>query len=130
MWATARDGARVPMSVVYKKSEEGGAPQDAPLVLYAYGSYGHSLDPYFSAIRLSLLDRGFVYVIAHIRGGEDLGRDWYDQGKLLHKKNTFHDFIDCGEYLDRIRTYISQKTVRHGWKRGGIINGCSNQYAT
>ena len=123
MWATARDGARVPMSVVYKKSEEGGAPQDAPLVLYAYGSYGHSMDPYFSAIRLSLLDRGFVYVIAHIRGGEDLGRDWYDQGKLLHKINTFHDFIDCGEYLVESGLTSPKKLYAMGGSAGGLLMG-------
>jgi oligopeptidase B len=70
-----------------------------PLLLYAYGSYGISMDPYFSSTRLSLLDRGFIFAIAHIRGGEDLGRQWYEDGKLLKKKNTFTDFIDCSKYV-------------------------------
>ena len=87
IWVTARDGEQVPMSMVYKKNNEGELPQDASLLLYAYGSYGHSMDPYFSSVRLSLLDRGFVYVIAHIRVGEDLGRRWYDQIDLQRTKN-------------------------------------------
>jgi oligopeptidase B len=92
IWATAQDGTKVPISIVYKK----GMKKDGknPFLLYAYGSYASSMDPYFSSTRLSLLDRGFIYGIAHIRGGEDLGRDWYENGKLLKKKNTFTDFID------------------------------------
>ena len=88
----ARDGTLVPVSLVYKKAlrKNGGNP----LLLYGYGSYGISIDPYFSSVRLSLLDRGFVYAIAHIRGGQELGRQWYEDGKLLKKINTFNDFID------------------------------------
>lgn len=87
LYATARDGVKVPISLVYKK----GVKRDAntPLLLYAYGSYGYSIDPGFSSVRLSLLDRGFVFAIAHIRGGQEMGRDWYENGKLLKKKNTF-----------------------------------------
>ena len=81
-----------------------------PLLLYGYGSYGYSLDPYFSSVRLSLLDRGFIFAIAHIRGGEELGRDWYEDGKLLNKKNTFYDFIDCAEFLINDK-YTSTKNL-------------------
>lgn len=117
----ARDGVLVPMSMVYKK----GFVQDgeAPLLLYAYGSYGHSIDPYFSSVRLSLLDRGFVYVIAHIRGGEEMGRQWYENGKLLKKKNTFFDFIDCGKYLVEHK-YTSEKHLyAMGGSAGGLLMG-------
>src|SRR5690606_24156248 len=93
----ARDGVEIPVSIVYRKGFKKDGSQ--PLLLYAYGSYGYSLDPSFSSVRLSLLDRGFAYAIAHIRGGEEMGRQWYEDGKLLKKKNTFYDFIDCGEYL-------------------------------
>lgn len=97
LYATAKDGTKIPISLVYKK----GWKKDgkAPLLLYAYGSYGNSMDPGFSSNRLSLLDRGFAYALAHIRGGQELGRDWYENGKLLKKKNTFTDFIDCGDFL-------------------------------
>ncbi len=123
IWAEVRDGEHVPMSMVYKKNKDGELPQNIHLLLYAYGSYGHSLDPYFSSIRLSLLDRGFVYVIAHIRGGEDLGRRWYDHGKLLHKKNTFYDFIDCGEYLIKEGYTSNQKLYAMGGSAGGLLMG-------
>jgi len=103
LWATARDGEKIPMSVVYRKDTI--LNKDTPILQYAYGSYGSTIDPYFSTVRLSLLDRGFVFAIAHIRGGEYLGRRWYETGKLLKKKNTFTDFIDCSKYL------IEQKTV-------------------
>ncbi|MFX7620808.1 prolyl oligopeptidase family serine peptidase, partial [Acinetobacter baumannii] len=88
---------KVPISLVYKK----GFVKDgnAPLLLYAYGSYGASTDATFNSSRLSLLNRGFVYAIAHIRGGQEMGRQWYEDGKLMKKKNTFTDFIDCGEFL-------------------------------
>ena len=117
----ARDGVIVPMSMVYKK----GFVQDgqAPLLLYAYGSYGHSIDPYFSSVRLSLLDRGFVYVIAHIRGGEEMGRQWYENGKLLKKKNTFYDFIDCGKYLVEHKYTSEQHLYAMGGSAGGLLMG-------
>lgn len=96
LYATAKDGTKVPISLVYKK----GFVKDgnAPLLLYAYGSYGASTDATFNSSRLSLLNRGFVYA-AHIRGGQEMGRQWYEDGKLMKKKNTFTDFIDCGEFL-------------------------------
>ena len=104
IWATAADGTKIPMSIVYRN----GIKKDGknPLLLYAYGSYGSSMDPYFSSTRLSLLDRGFIYAIAHIRGGEDLGREWYENGKLLKKINTFTDFIDCSKYLNRRKIHV------------------------
>ncbi|MBP94004.1 MAG: oligopeptidase B [Flavobacteriaceae bacterium] len=121
IWATARDGEKIPMSVVHKK----GLKKDGknPLLLYAYGSYGSTIDPYFSTIRLSLLDRGFIYVIAHIRGGEYLGRDWYENGKLLKKENTFFDFIDCSKYLIE-EQYTSRKHLyANGGSAGGLLMG-------
>lgn len=91
LWATAKDGTKIPMSIVYKK----GIKKDGtnPTMLYGYGSYGASMDPTFSSTRLSLLNRGFVYAIAHIRGGQEMGRQWYEDGKMFKKKNTFTDFI-------------------------------------
>jgi len=117
VWATANDGTKVPMSMVYHRNTQLNG--NAPLLQYAYGSYGSTMDPYFSTARLSLLDRGFIYVIAHIRGGEDLGREWYEDGKLLEKKNTFTDFIDCSKYL------ISQKytSPKHLYAEGGSAGG-------
>lgn len=115
-----RDGLKLPISLVYKKSE---FKQDNPLLLYAYGSYGHSLDPYFSSVRLSLLDRGFVYAIAHIRGGEDLGRPWYEDGKLLNKKNTFNDFIDAAEYLQQNDWCAESHLYAMGGSAGGLLMG-------
>src|SRR5207302_10899689 len=96
-WATAEDGTRVPMSLVYRRDR----PRDGrgPALLYGYGAYEHSLDPLFSSLRLSMLDRGFVYAIAHVRGGGELGRRWYEDGKLLHKTNTFTDFVACARHL-------------------------------
>ena len=97
IWATAEDGTKVPISMVYKK----GIKMDGtnPFLLYAYGSYGATIDSYFSSTRLSLLDRGFVFAIAHIRGGQYLGRTWYEDGKLLKKINTFTDFIDVSKHV-------------------------------
>ncbi|MGC6430694.1 MAG: S9 family peptidase [Jejuia sp.] len=121
IWATARDGAKIPISIVYKK----GVTLDGanPLLQYAYGSYGSTIDPSFSSIRLSLLDRGFVYAISHIRGGEYLGRDWYENGKLLTKKNTFTDFIDCSKYLIS-EGYTSEKHLyAYGGSAGGLLMG-------
>jgi oligopeptidase B len=121
VWATAKDGTKIPISIVYRKgiSKNG----NNPLLLYAYGSYGASMDPYFSSIRLSLLDRGFIYAIAHIRGGEDLGREWYDNGKLLKKKNTFTDFIDCSEYVIAEKYTSPKHLYAEGGSAGGLLMG-------
>jgi len=121
IFVTARDGAQVPISIVYRQ----GTPLDgsAPLLLYGYGSYGYSLDPYFSSTRLSLLDRGFVYVIAHIRGGQEMGREWYENGKLLTKKNTFNDFIDCGEFLIKNKYTSKEHLYAMGGSAGGLLMG-------
>jgi oligopeptidase B len=121
LWATARDGVKIPMSLVYKKGIELNG--NNPLLLYAYGSYGSTIDPYFSSIRLSLLDRGFVYVIAHIRGGEYLGRHWYESGKLLYKKNTFFDFIDCSKYLISEKYTSKEHLYGYGGSAGGLLIG-------
>ena len=120
--ATARDGTRIPISLVYKKSlRREKTPQ--PLLLYAYGSYGLPMDPYFSSRRLSLLDRGMVFAIAHVRGGGDRGRLWYDAGKLLKKKNTFEDFIACAESLVRRRYTAPDRLVIQGGSAGGLLMG-------
>jgi oligopeptidase B len=121
LWATATDGTKIPMSVVYRK----GVKKDGknPLLQYAYGSYGASMDPYFSSTRLSLMDRGFIYVIAHIRGGEDLGREWYENGKLLKKKNTFTDFIDCSKYLIAEKYTSAEHLYAEGGSAGGLLMG-------
>jgi oligopeptidase B len=121
IWATAQDGTKVPISMVYRK----GIKKDGknPLLLYAYGSYGASMDAYFSSIRLSLLDRGFIFAIAHIRGGEDLGREWYDNGKLLKKKNTFTDFIDCSKYVIEQKYTSPQHLYAEGGSAGGLLMG-------
>lgn len=121
VWATATDGTKVPISMVYKK----GLKKDGknPVLLYAYGSYGVTMDTYFSSTRLSILDRGFVFAIAHIRGGEDLGRQWYEDGKLLKKKNTFTDFIDCSKFLIQEK-YTSRKHLyAEGGSAGGLLMG-------
>ena len=119
--AQTDDGIDIPMSVVYKN----GIVLDGsnPTLLYGYGSYGHVVDPYFSPARLSLLDRGFIFAIAHIRGGEDLGRNWYEQGKMLHKKNTFTDFIACGEYLVAHKYTSPEKLCAMGGSAGGLLMG-------
>ena len=121
--AAARDGAKVPISLVYRRDD--GFPRDgtAPLLLHGYGSYGYSMDARFSSARLSLLDRGFVYAIAHIRGGQELGRQWYEDGKLLNKKNTFTDFIDCAEYLQRERYSSRDGMFAMGGSAGGLLMG-------
>lgn len=121
IWATAKDGVKVPMSIVYKK----GMKKDGtnPFLQYAYGSYGYSMEPYFSTTRLSLLDRGFIYAIAHIRGGEDMGRQWYEDGKLLEKWNTFDDFIACSEHVIA-EGYTSPKHLyAEGGSAGGLLMG-------
>ena len=118
---TARDGIEVPVSLVYKN----GFKKDAsnPMLLYAYGSYGSSTEAYFSSTRLSLLDRGFVFAIAHVRGGQELGRQWYENGKLLKKKNTFYDFIDCGKYLVENGYSAEDKLMAYGGSAGGLLMG-------
>lgn len=121
IWATAQDGTKIPISMVYRK----GIRRDGsnPLLLYAYGSYGASMDPYFSSVRLSLLDRGFIFAIAHIRGGEDLGRDWYENGKLLKKKNTFTDFIDCSKFVIEQKYTSNKHLYAEGGSAGGLLMG-------
>ncbi len=121
IWATATDGTKIPMSIIYKK----GIKKDGknPLLLYAYGSYGANMDPYFSSTRLSLLDRGFIYAIAHIRGGEELGREWYENGKLLKKKNTFTDFIDCSKFLIAQKFTSPKHLYAEGGSAGGLLMG-------
>ena len=121
IWAEGRDGTKIPMSMVYKK----GIKKDGsnPTLLYAYGSYGYSIDPTFSSNRLSLLDRGFIFVIAHIRGGEEMGRNWYEDGKLLKKKNTFFDFIDCSEFLISENYCTKKNLYASGGSAGGLLMG-------
>ena len=121
LWATATDGTKIPISVVYRK----GVKKDGknPLLLYAYGSYGASMDPYFSSARLTLLDRGFIFAIAHIRGGEELGRDWYENGKLLNKKNTFTDFIDCSKFVIAEKYTSPKHLYAEGGSAGGLLMG-------
>lgn len=121
LWVTAKDGARIPVSVVYKKGFKKDGQQ--PLLLYAYGSYGSSMDVGFSSGRLSLLDRGFCYAIAHIRGGEEMGRQWYEDGKLMKKKNTFTDFIDCAEFLIAQQFTGKAHLYANGGSAGGLLMG-------
>ncbi len=121
LWAPARDGTRIPVSIVHRR----GVLRDgtAPLLQYAYGSYGLSMDPAFSSSRLSLLDRGFVYAIAHVRGGQELGRAWYDDGRLLHKKNTFNDFIDVTRHLVAAGIAAPDRVFAMGGSAGGLLMG-------
>ena len=119
--ATAKDGTKVPISLVYHKNTKRDGT--APLLLYGYGSYGYSLDAYFSSTRLSLLERGFIFAIAHIRGGQELGRAWYEDGKLLKKKNTFTDFIACGAYLVENKYAAKDKLFAMGGSAGGLLMG-------
>ncbi|MGH8135391.1 MAG: S9 family peptidase [Steroidobacteraceae bacterium] len=121
VWATARDGTKVPVSLAYRT----GLNRDghAPLVVYGYGSYGYSMDPEFAVTRLSLLDRGFVYAIAHIRGGQEMGRRWYDQGRLLNKINTFTDFIDATRFLVKEGYGDAKRVSAMGGSAGGLLMG-------
>ena len=121
VWATAKDGVKVPISLVYRKDLKKNGSN--PLLQYAYGSYGVTMEPYFSTTRLSLLDRGFIYAIAHIRGGEDLGRQWYEDGKLLKKKNTFTDFIDCSQFLIQEKYTSPAHLYAEGGSAGGLLMG-------
>ena len=120
-WATARDGVKVPLSIVYKK----GFQRDgkAPLFLYGYGSYGAGMSATFSSSRVSLLDRGMVYVIAHIRGGDEMGEAWHDDGMLMKKKNTFNDFVDAAEYLIKENWTSKDRLVIQGGSAGGLLMG-------
>lgn len=121
IWATADDGTKIPISMVYRK----GIKLDSqnPVLQYAYGSYGYSMDPSFDDSLLSLLDRGFIYALAHIRGGEDMGRSWYEQGKLLEKKNTFTDFIACSKHLIAEKYTSPQHLYAQGGSAGGLLMG-------
>ena len=121
IWATARDGKKVAISLVYRKDTK--LSKDTPVLLYAYGSYGYTIPDGFSTTRLSLLDRGFVFALAHIRGSQYLGRQWYEDGKLLHKMNTFTDFIDCGKYLAENNYTSAQHLYAMGGSAGGLLMG-------
>jgi len=121
IWVPARDGARIPVSIVYRRATR--LDGSSPLYLYGYGSYGLSMDPMFSSSRLSLLNRGFVYAIAHIRGGQELGRAWYDAGRLAHKWNTFNDFVDVTDHLVANDYAAHGKIVAAGGSAGGLLMG-------
>ena len=122
VFAISRDGkTEIPISLVYRKDLNKNGKN--PLLLNGYGSYGSSSDPYFSSVRLSLLDRGFIFAIAHIRGGQEMGRYWYEDGKLLKKKNTFYDFIDCGKYLIENNFTSSEHLYAQGGSAGGLLMG-------
>jgi oligopeptidase B len=121
LWAVARDGVRVPVSVVCRKDT--ALDGKAPLLLYGYGSYGINVEPMFSSARLSLLDRGFVFAIAHVRGGEELGRAWYEQGRMEHKMNTFTDFIACAEMLKTDGHADPERLFCMGGSAGGLLVG-------
>ncbi|WP_046658034.1 S9 family peptidase [Lysobacter capsici] len=120
-WATARDGVKVPVSLVYKKGFEKNGK--AALLQYAYGSYGMSMDPGFNSTVVSLLDRGMVYAIAHIRGGQEMGRKWYDDGKLFHKQNTFNDFVDVTADLVKAGYAAPDRVAAYGGSAGGLLMG-------
>ena len=121
LMAPARDGALVPVSLVYKAPLVRDGTR--PLILYAYGAYGHIIEPTFSSTRLSLLDRGFVYAIAHVRGGQDMGRAWYDDGKMFGKLNTVYDFLDCANFVVNERYTAGDRMVAHGGSAGGLLMG-------
>jgi oligopeptidase B len=116
-----RDGVDVPVSIVYHKHTQ--LDGSSPCLVYGYGSYGASMDPGFSIARISLLDRGFVFAIAHIRGGEEMGRHWYEDGKLLKKKNTFYDFIDCSKALVDLSYADADQLYAMGGSAGGLLMG-------
>ncbi|MEQ9230859.1 MAG: S9 family peptidase, partial [Cyclobacteriaceae bacterium] len=121
IWATARDGVKVPISIVYKKGFEKNGK--GPLLLYAYGSYGSTVDAYFSSVRLSLLDRGFAFAIAHIRGGQLMGRQWYEDGKMFKKQNTFNDYVDCSKFLIDEKYTSADHLYAMGGSAGGLLMG-------
>ncbi|MBI4911168.1 MAG: S9 family peptidase [Acidobacteria bacterium] len=121
LWATARDGAKVPISIVARRDFQRNG--QAPLLLYGYGSYGSGMSAYFSSNNLSLLDRGFAFAIAHVRGGNELGEAWHDEGMLMKKKNTFYDFIDCAEFLVKEKWTSPGRIVAEGGSAGGLLMG-------
>ena len=121
LWATAEDGVKIPISIVHHKETE--LNSNTPILLYAYGSYGSTIDPNFSTTRLSLLNRGFAFAIAHIRGGEYMGRNWYDDGKLFNKKNTFSDFISSSKFLIEEGMTSSEHLYAYGGSAGGLLMG-------
>ena len=121
VWANARDGKKVAVSLVYRKDIK--LNENTPLLLYAYGSYGYTIPDRFSSTRLSLLDRGFVYALAHIRGSQYLGREWYEDGKLYNKINTFNDFIDCGKFLIENKYTSADHQYAMGGSAGGLLMG-------
>jgi len=121
LYAPAHDGKQIPISLVYRKDTK--LDGHTPLLLYGYGSYGCTIDPAFSVARISLLDRGFVYAIAHVRGGQTLGREWYEDGKLLNKRNTFTDFIACAEYLVAQKYTDTDRLCAMGGSAGGLLMG-------
>ena len=121
VWATARDGKKVAISLVYHKDTE--LNENTPLLQYAYGSYGYTIPDSFSTTRLSLLDRGFVYALAHIRGSQYLGREWYEDGKMFNKKNTFTDFIDCSKFLIENKYTSAKHLYAMGGSAGGLLMG-------
>jgi oligopeptidase B len=121
LWATVRDDTKVPISIVYHKNTKKDGT--TPLLLYGYGSYGSNMEPYFNSTGLSLLNRGFIYAVAHIRGGSEMGRYWYEEGKLLKKKNTFYDFIDCAEFLVKENYTTPDKLFASGGSAGGLLVG-------
>jgi oligopeptidase B len=120
-WVTARDGVKVALSIVYKKGFQRDGTR--PLLLYAYGAYGFGMPASFSSSRLVFLDRGVAYVIAHIRGGDDMGEQWHDDGKLMNKKNTFNDFVDCAEYLIQQKWTSRDGLLIEGGSAGGLLMG-------
>ena len=126
LYAEARDGTMVPISVVYKKGFRKDGSQ--PLLLYGYGSYGYSIESTFRSSRLSLLDRGFAFAVAHIRGGEEMGRHWYEDGKLLNKKNTFFDFIDVADFLIEENYTSNENIFAYGGSAGGLLMGAVVNY--
>ena len=121
LWATAEDGTQIPISLVCRRGTERDA--SAPFLLYGYGSYEHSSDPSFSISRISLLDRGFVFAIAHIRGGGEMGRRWYDDGKMLRKINTFTDFIAAARHVVKDGWTTQERLVARGGSAGGLLMG-------
>ena len=121
IWVAAKDGAKIPVSLVYHKGTDFGA--ETPLLLYGYGSYGYTIEPYFSPSRLSLMNRGFAFAIAHIRGSQTMGRSWYEDGKMLKKKNTFQDFIDCADYLVKENYTSPAHLYAMGGSAGGLLMG-------
>lgn len=123
VWATAPDGTLVPISLVWKRSFGEPGVEPRPLHLYGYGSYEHSIDPGFSTMRLSMLDRGVIFAVAHVRGGGEMGRHWYEQGKELHKRNTFTDFVACAQHLVDTGVTAPERLVAEGGSAGGLLMG-------